>query len=122
MKGAIRMEKIVQQGILYDFYGELLTEHQKQIYEGVVYENMSLAEIADEQGISRQAVHDLIKRTDKILLDYESKLGLVKRFSQIKERLSQMDDDLKIISKDSPDDKAQIESIRSKCKEIIELM
>ena len=52
------MEKIVQQGMLYDFYGELLTEHQKQIYESYVYENLSLSEIAEEEGVSRQAVHD----------------------------------------------------------------
>lgn len=85
------MEKIVQQGILYDFYGELLTEHQKQVYESVVYENLSLGEIADEQGVSRQAVHDLIKRTDRILEDYESKLGLVKRFDEIRKRIERLE-------------------------------
>ena len=41
------MEKIVEQGLLYDFYGELLTKHQQRIYEGVVYENLSLGEIAE---------------------------------------------------------------------------
>ena len=45
------MEKIVEQGLLYDFYGELLTEHQKKIYEDVVYHDLSLAEIASESGI-----------------------------------------------------------------------
>ena len=65
------MEKIVEQGLLYDFYGELLTEHQRQIYERIVYENLSLSEIAEEQGISRQGVHDLVKRCDKTLLGYE---------------------------------------------------
>ena len=53
------MEKIVEQGLLYDFYGELLTEHQKKIYEDVVYNDLSLAEIAKESGISRQGVHEL---------------------------------------------------------------
>lgn len=48
------MEKIVEQGFLYDFYGELLTEHQKKIYEDVVYNDYSLTEIARENGISRQ--------------------------------------------------------------------
>ncbi len=61
------MEKIVEQGLLYDFYGELLTQHQRKIYEGVVYENLSLSEIAAEAGISRQGVHDIIKRCDKAL-------------------------------------------------------
>ena len=56
------MEKIVEQGLLYDFYGELLTEHQKKIYEDVVYNDLSLAEIAAEHGISRQGVHDMVRR------------------------------------------------------------
>ena len=56
------MEKIVEQGLLYDFYGELLTKHQRQIYERIVYDNLSLGEIAQEEGISRQAVHDIVKR------------------------------------------------------------
>ena len=47
------MEKIVAQGLLYDFYGELLTEHQRRVYEDVVFNDMSLSEIAEEQGISR---------------------------------------------------------------------
>lgn len=86
------MEKIVQQGILYDFYGELLTEHQKQVYESVVYENLSLGEIADDQGVSRQAVHDLIKRCDKILEGYETKLGLIKRFGEVRTRIESMEE------------------------------
>ena len=48
------MEKIVAQGLLYDFYGELLTEHQRRVYEDVVFNDMSLSEIAEEQEISRQ--------------------------------------------------------------------
>lgn len=78
------MEKIVEKTLLYDFYGELLTEHQRRIYEDVVFNDMSLSEIAQEQGISRQGVHDLIKRCDKILTEYEDKLKLVERFHQTK--------------------------------------
>ena len=78
------MEKIVEQTLLYDFYGELLTAHQKRVYEAVVFNDMSLSEIAQEQGISRQGVHDLIKRCNKILQDYEAKLHLVERFVQAK--------------------------------------
>ena len=76
------MEKIVAQGLLYDFYGELLTEHQRRVYEDVVFNDMSLSEIAEEQGISRQGVHDLVKRCDKILSGYEEKLKLVEKFNQ----------------------------------------
>ena len=78
------MIKIVEQSMLYDFYGELLTEHQKNIYEDVVFNDMSPSEIAREEGISRQGVHDLIKICDKILRDYEDKLHLVERFMQTK--------------------------------------
>ena len=49
------MEKIVAQGLLYDFYGELLTEHQRRVYEDVVFNDMSLSEIAEEQGITGRA-------------------------------------------------------------------
>ncbi len=82
------MEKIVEQGLLYDFYGELLTEHQKNIYEDVVYNDLSLAEIAAENGISRQGVHDLVRRCDGALQEYEDKLHLVERFLTIKNRIS----------------------------------
>ena len=84
------MDKIVEQGLLYDFYGELLTDHQKQIYEDAVYHDMSLSEIAEEQGISRQGVHDLIKRCNKILADYESKLHLVEKFLNIRQQVQKI--------------------------------
>lgn len=82
------MEKIVEQGLLYDFYGELLTKHQRQVYEGIVYDNLSLGEIAQEEGISRQAVHDIVKRCDKTLQGYEEKLQLVAKFERIKDKVS----------------------------------
>lgn len=84
------MEKILEQTLLYDFYGELLTEHQKQIYEDVVFNDYSLSEVAQEQGISRQGVHDLIKRCNKILQDYESRLHLVEKFVTVKKQIEQM--------------------------------
>lgn len=76
------MEKIVEQGMLYDFYGELLTPHQRRIYEDVVVNDLSLSEIAKEQGISRQGVHDLVRRCDKTLEEYERKLKLVEKFHE----------------------------------------
>ena len=65
------MEKFVEQGYLYDFYGELLTERQQQVYESVVLEDYSLSEVAEDLGISRQGVHDMIKRCNKTL-EYHS--------------------------------------------------
>ncbi len=83
----MEMEKIVEQGLLYDFYGELLTEHQKKIYEDVVYHDLSLSEIAQANGISRQGVHDMVRRCNHILEEYEDRLHLVARFMKIKENV-----------------------------------
>ena len=79
------MEKIVEQGLLYDFYGPLLTGHQQKIYEKAVYENLALVEIAEEDGISRQAVHDLLRRCTALMESYERKLGLIARCKRLGE-------------------------------------
>ncbi|MCR5251493.1 MAG: DNA-binding protein [Lachnospiraceae bacterium] len=84
------MEKIVEQGILYDFYGPLLTEHQQEIYEACVYEDLSLSEAAERFGISRQGVHDLLRRCDRILKSYEDRLGLIGRFREQQQCLEAM--------------------------------
>ena len=81
------MEKIVEQTLLYDFYGELLTEHQRRIYEDVVFNDYSLSEVAQELGISRQGVHENLKRCSRILEDYEEKLHLVEKFVSIREKI-----------------------------------
>ena len=85
------MNKIMEQTLLYDFYGELLTDHQRQVYEAVVLNDYSLSEVAEDLGISRQGVHDMIKRCGRILSDYEEKLHLVSRFVPIKEKVNQID-------------------------------
>lgn len=84
------MEKFVEQGLLYDFYGELLTDHQKSIYEDAVFGDLSLGEIAKEYNISRQGVHDLIRRCDNSLQDYENKLHLVQKFMAIKQKVEEI--------------------------------
>ena len=78
------MDKILEQSLLYDFYGELLNEHQRRIYEDFVFNDLSLGEIAGEEGISRQGVADMIKRCNKKLADYEQKLHLVRKFLSVK--------------------------------------
>lgn len=84
------MEKIVRQSMLYDFYGELLTEHQKNIYEDVINNDLSYSEIARINNISRQGVYDMIKRCDKILEEYEEKLRLVEKFMKAQEQVKQI--------------------------------
>ena len=84
------MERIVEQTLLYDFYGELLNEHQRQIYEDFVFNDLSLGEIASEEGISRQGVADMIKRCSRKLSDYEKKLHLVEKFLSIKQDVEEI--------------------------------
>lgn len=84
------MEKILEKSLLFDFYGELLTPYQKSLYEDFVLNDLSLGEIAAEQGISRQGVYDIIKRCNKKLDSYEAKLHLVDRFVKAKEKIGQI--------------------------------
>ena len=86
----IVMEEILKQTLLYDFYGELLTEHQQNVYEDVVLNDYSLSEVAQDQGISRQGVHDLVKRSTRILEEYEEKLHLVEKFVAVREKIHEI--------------------------------
>ena len=110
------MEKIVEQGLLYDFYGELLTDHQKQIYEAAVYNDMSLTEIAEEHGISKQGVHDLIKRCTNTLQGYENKLHMIRRFEAIKGNA----EELLRVSEDGSYDEKTAGNVRDIALKIIE--
>lgn len=115
----VKMEKIYEQTLLYDFYGELLTKHQQSIYEDAVYNDMSLGEIAEEQGISRQGVHDLIRRCDKILLEYEGKLHLVERFAKARDTISRIE----ALTVENPEGTAmskRLEEIRKLSHELLE--
>ena len=84
------MEEFVKQTFLYDFYGELLTKRQRQVYESVVLEDYSLSEVAQELGISRQGVFEMIKRCNKTLEEYEKKLHLVEKFLYIRRKVHQI--------------------------------
>mgnify|MGYP003159541667 FL=1 len=102
----------------YDFYGELLNEHQRGVYEDAVFNDLSLSEIADEYGISRQGVHDLIKRVSNTLEGYESKLHLVEKFMDTKAKITRIDELVDSYIKD--EDMSYIHEIKKLSKEIIE--
>ncbi|MCO1601121.1 putative DNA-binding protein [Desulfosporosinus nitroreducens] len=81
------MEKLAKRALLVDFYGPLLTEKQRNVWDLHYQQDLSLTEIAEVEHISRQAIHDLLKRTERILDEYEDKLGLVQRFWTEREKL-----------------------------------
>ncbi|MBQ1630977.1 MAG: YlxM family DNA-binding protein [Firmicutes bacterium] len=74
------LDNLAKESLLYDFYGGLLTDKQREVMELYHEENYSIVEIAGELGVSKQAVHDNLKKTERILSDYEDKLGLVSKF------------------------------------------
>lgn len=84
------MNEIVEKTLLFDFYGELLTKHQQQIYEEVVLNDYSLSEVAADLNISRQGVHDMIRRCNIALHEYEDKLHLVAKFISIREKVNEI--------------------------------
>ena len=112
------MEKFVERTLLYDFYGELLTEHQQSIYEDVVLNDYSCTEVAAERGISRQGVHDMIRRCNKSLEDYEAKLHLVEKFMSVKKKVHEID--LLLENYEEQDEKELIKKVKKLSGEIIE--
>lgn len=110
------MKEIARKALLYDFYGELLTEHQKKVYEDAVMNDFSLSELAEEYGVSRQGIHDLLKRCDAILEGYEEKLKLIERFGELKKTANSLKDDLDELKEtDSREDRIQkIEALKEK--------
>ena len=111
------IENIAKESLLYDFYGELLTARQKDVMKLYHEENLSLSEIADEFGISRQGVHDALKNAEKSLLEYEEKLGLIRRFIERKTAMTSLHKDLESLienNKENADLVRQLTGIKDK--------
>ncbi|WP_027398272.1 YlxM family DNA-binding protein [Anaerovorax odorimutans] len=102
----VQFEKMIELNMLYDFYGQLLTEKQRKIFTLYHEDNLSLAEIAEEVKISRQGVHDALKKSEKALYKYENKLKLIKKFSQTQKAVLDIDNSInEIISENMQNDK-----------------
>ena len=84
------MAKNLEISLLLDFYGDMLTEKQRDVVELNYNEDLSLSEIAAHSGITRQGVRDSIKRAESVLLDLEERLGLARKFRQIQDGLDQI--------------------------------
>ncbi|MBR1741536.1 MAG: DNA-binding protein [Lachnospiraceae bacterium] len=84
------LEERIELSLLYDFYGALLKENQKRMFEENILEDYNFSEIAEEEGISRQGVHDSIKRAARQLHAYEKKLGFVARYKKQREQIMEL--------------------------------
>ncbi len=84
------MDRRYEDSLLFDFYGDLLTERQRELFEEVVFGDLSYGEAAEEYEISRQGVHDMLRRTRRALAGYEEKLGLVRKFLILKKKTEEI--------------------------------
>lgn len=84
------MAKDMNITLLFDFYGDILTDKQQDVIDYYYNEDLSLAEISEHLGITRQGVRDSIKRAEGTLIEMEDKLGLAKRFKEIQAGLDQI--------------------------------
>ena len=90
-------ESRLMQSMLLDFYGELLTEKQRECYDLHYNEDLSLSEIAEQSGISRQGVWDNIRRAEASLRQIEEKTGLIRRFTQNRRAQEQLREKLVLL-------------------------
>lgn len=85
--------------LLYDFYGDMLTERQKEFYDLYYNEDLSLSEIAENYGISRQGVRDVIVRAEATLTELEDKTGIIRRFHVMQDQLKTLSEDVSAIAR-----------------------
>lgn len=112
------MDKNVQVGLLFSFYRNMLTERQIECVDLYYNEDLSLAEISEHLGITRQGVRDNIKRAEHTMYDTEERLGLVARFLGISEKLDKIDDIIREIEQ-SPNVKSLSDDIKRKINSIL---
>ncbi|MCQ2749529.1 MAG: DNA-binding protein [Clostridia bacterium] len=105
-------KSIVTKNLLLDFYGKLLTDKQREMYTLKYEDDLSITEIAEEFGISKQGVSDSINKTEKALNDYENKLHLVERYEALNEVIDELDTKL------SDKEAKELKQVRSKLEKI----
>ncbi len=114
------MAKNLEISLLIDYYGNMLTEKQREVAEWYYNEDLSLAEIAEHTGITRQGVRDSIKRAETQLLDCEDKLGLCARFKKMQEALDEIAEQASYLQEES-DRLPSSGSLWSRAQKIIDL-
>lgn len=99
------IDEVVRLSYLYDFYGPLMKEKHRRIFEDYILNDLSLGEIAGEYGITRQGVYDVVRRCSERLEEYEQKLRLFDKFRRAKEKLSELED---LAERECSEEKEQI--------------
>ncbi|MFP4661138.1 MAG: YlxM family DNA-binding protein [Halanaerobiales bacterium] len=89
------LDKVIELGLLIDFYGVLLTEKQQKALKLYYYQDLSLSEIAERLEISRQGVYDHLHRGEDILRDYEKRMGLIAKYQFLKNEIEEMNEYIK---------------------------
>ncbi|MGN8897058.1 YlxM family DNA-binding protein [Flavonifractor sp. HCP28S3_F3] len=107
--------------LLYDFYGDMLTDRQKEFYDLYYNEDLSLAEIAENYGITRQGVRDVIVRAEAVLTELEDKTGIIKRFHKMQGQFAQIQEAVDIIAKRN-DQNWQDDEVEVQCGRIRDLL
>lgn len=109
--------------MLFDFYGDVLTDRQKEFYDLYYNEDLSLGEIAENYNITRQGVRDVIVRAEAILTDLEDKTGLIKRFHTMKQQLQQVRQDAQRLAELSArHDDAEMETLALRVQETTDIL
>ena len=108
-------DESLKRTMLFDFYGELLTDKQREYYDLHYNEDLSLYEIAEQRGVSRQAVWDIIRRAEAVMLELEEKTGFIARA----ERRRQVIEEIRVLACDLPEG-TQKREILKKLSEIVD--
>lgn len=106
-------EKNLRLSVLFDAYGSLLTDDQKNMFDLYYNEDLSLAEIAEHTGLSRQGVRYAIKHAEEALINYEEKLGLSKKIELLLENLAKAEEIAKTLKADYPNESNEFDRLLS---------
>lgn len=108
--------------LLYDFYGDVLTDRQKEFYDLYYNEDLSLSEIAENYGISRQGVRDVIVRAEATLTELEDKTGIIRRFHLMQDQIKAVLTDVEAIAtrNDAGEQDEEIEVLAARAKAVLD--
>ena len=116
------LDAIAEISILYDFYGALLPPKQREIFRLYYEDNLSLGEIAEEYGLTRQGIHETVKRGEKKLRDFGKRLGLIRKFNQEKQTVDKLKRDIDQLIQKRKEDAQLILKLEQIAKEMDRLV